>query len=55
MQVNPESEDVAVTTYKLATFYYTNDLLPDALAAVKKATELIRKHYPADHEVVSYA
>ena len=30
VQVDPASEDVAVSRYKLATFYYSRDLLQDA-------------------------
>jgi hypothetical protein len=48
----PDSEDVAVARYKLATYCYANDFLRDAGAAVRQAAVGLRAHYPEEHELV---
>ncbi|GFR43261.1 hypothetical protein Agub_g4322 [Astrephomene gubernaculifera] len=47
-----DAEDVAVARYKLATYYYTHDMLPDAAAAVRQAAIAMRVHYPEDHDML---
>ncbi|KAG2438610.1 hypothetical protein HXX76_005159 [Chlamydomonas incerta] len=50
--VGPDAEDVAVARYKLATYYYANDMLHDAAAAVKQAATSLRAHYPEEHDML---
>lgn len=52
--VNPESEDLAVTNYKLATFYYVNDMLQDANVSIRKAAQGLRAVFPEDHDLVGW-
>jgi len=51
--VNPESEDLAVCYYKLATFYYTNDVLVDAQAYIRKAADGLRAIVPDEHDLMA--
>eukprot|EP00198_Chlamydomonas_reinhardtii_P006919 XP_001696255.1 predicted protein [Chlamydomonas reinhardtii] len=50
--VGPDAEDVAVARYKLATYYYANDMLRDAAAVVKQAAMALRAHYPEEHDML---
>ncbi|KAG2502169.1 hypothetical protein HYH03_000656 [Edaphochlamys debaryana] len=47
-----DAEDVAVTRYKLATYYYANDLLPDAAGAVRQAATSLRARHSDDHDLL---
>ncbi|KXZ48174.1 hypothetical protein GPECTOR_30g270 [Gonium pectorale] len=48
----PDSEDAAVARYKLATYYYANDMLVDAGGAVRQAAAALRAMYPDDHDML---
>ncbi|GIL85559.1 hypothetical protein Vretimale_13336 [Volvox reticuliferus] len=48
----PQSEDAAVARYKLATYYYSNDMLQDAGSAVQQAAVALRAHYPEEHDLM---
>ncbi|GIL62310.1 hypothetical protein Vafri_16586 [Volvox africanus] len=48
----PHSEDAAVARYKLATYYYSNDMLQDAGSAVRQAAVSLRAHYPEEHDLL---
>jgi len=50
--VVPESEDLAVTNYKLATFYYVQDMLQEANGAIRAAAQGLRAVYPEEHDLV---
>ncbi|GAX75297.1 hypothetical protein CEUSTIGMA_g2742.t1 [Chlamydomonas eustigma] len=50
--LDPSSEDLAIMQYKLATFYYTQDLLQDANQALRVSTSLLKERYPEDHPLV---
>lgn len=50
-----DSEDAAVARYKLATYYYANEMLTDAGSAVQQAAVALRAHYPEEHDLVSGA
>ncbi len=39
--MSPGSEELGITHYKLATFYYVHDLLPEAGATVRRASEVL--------------
>ncbi|KAL6756499.1 hypothetical protein V8C86DRAFT_2646607 [Haematococcus lacustris] len=50
--VSSEGEDLAVAQYKLATFYYVQDMQADAGAMLQQAMQGLRSIYPDDHDLV---
>lgn len=50
---DPEGAELALTLYQLATTYYAHDMLVDAGPVLQRATQLMRSHYPEDHDLVS--
>jgi len=49
---DPNSAELALTLYQLATTYYAYDMLVDAGSVLQRATQLMRSHYPEDHDLV---
>ncbi len=49
---DPEGAELALTLYQLATTYYAHDMLVDAGPVLQRATQLMRSHYPEDHDLV---
>ncbi|KAG1667519.1 hypothetical protein FOA52_013709 [Chlamydomonas sp. UWO 241] len=50
--VDPSGEELAIALYKIATFFYTQDLLSDAGKKVALAGALLKGHYHEDHPLV---
>lgn len=51
---DPDSAELGLTLYQLATTYYANDMLTDAGPVLQRATTLLRSHYPAEHDLVRH-
>jgi len=51
-EVDPGSEDLAITSYKLATFLYAHDILPEAQTHVRKAAAILRARYNDEDDLV---
>jgi hypothetical protein len=49
---DPESAELGLTLYQLATTYYAHDMLIDAGTVLQRATQLMRAHYPEEHDLV---
>jgi hypothetical protein len=49
------SAELGLTLYQLATTYYAHDMLVDAGPVLQRATQLMRNHYPEDHDLVRHA
>jgi hypothetical protein len=49
---DPESAELGLTLYQLATTYYAHDMLVDAGPVLQRATQLMRNHYPEEHDLV---
>jgi hypothetical protein len=46
---------LGLTLYQLATTYYAHAMLVDAGPVLQRATQLMRNHYPEDHDLVRHA
>lgn len=46
------AEDVGMARYKLATWYYSGDLLQEAGGAARQAAATFRKAFPEEHDLV---
>lgn len=49
---DPESAELGLTLYQLATTYYAHDMLQDAGPVLQRATQLMRSHYPEEHDLM---
>eukprot|EP00878_Enallax_costatus_P026487 GHUV01028426.1.p1 GENE.GHUV01028426.1~~GHUV01028426.1.p1 ORF type:complete len:169 (+),score=24.47 GHUV01028426.1:423-929(+) len=50
---DPNSAELGLTLYQLATTYYAHDMLTDAGPTLQRGSALLRQHYPPDHDLVT--
>lgn len=49
---DPDSPEIGLTAYQLATCYYAHDMLPDAGSMISWSSKVFKQHYPEGHDLI---